>query len=95
MTPVVSPRRESLNIRILAETRALIDQAAEATGKNRTEFILDAARLAAEDTLFDQRMMRVSPQAYETFLAQLDAPPAPNPALRKTLHMVAPWDENH
>src|SRR5690242_2883712 len=36
-------RRETLNIRIRAEQRGLIDRAAQARGKNRTDFILDAA----------------------------------------------------
>jgi len=92
MTAVATHRRESLNIRILPETRALIDRAAEATGKNRSEFILDAARRAAEDALLDQRALRVTPEAYAAFLAQLDAKPAANPALYKTLHATAPWD---
>ena len=42
-------KRESLNIRIKSEERGLIDRAARARGKTRTDFILDAARLAAED----------------------------------------------
>jgi uncharacterized protein (DUF1778 family) len=93
MHTIAPSRRESLNMRILPETRALIDEAAEAVGKNRTEFILDAARLVAEDVLLNHRLLRVSPEAHEAFLAQLDQAPAPNPALRKTLRMTAPWDE--
>src|SRR5659263_405323 len=42
-------KRETLNIRIRAEERGLIDRAAAIRGKNRTDFILDAARLAAEE----------------------------------------------
>lgn len=41
-------KRESLNIRIQPEERRLIDRAAQLRGKNRTDFILDAARQAAE-----------------------------------------------
>ena len=41
-------KRESLNIRIKPEERRLIDRAAQLRGKNRTDFILDAARQAAE-----------------------------------------------
>jgi len=39
-----APRRETLNIRIRRSDRGLIDQAARAVGKNRTDFVLDAAR---------------------------------------------------
>jgi len=37
-------RREALNIRIKPQVRELIDRAAELAGKNRTDFVLDAAR---------------------------------------------------
>ena len=47
-------KRETLNIRIKPEERGLIDRAAKTRGKNRTDFILDAARSAAEEALLDQ-----------------------------------------
>jgi len=50
-------RRETLNIRIKADVRSLIDRAAELVGKNRTDFVLDAARHAAEDTLMDRTIV--------------------------------------
>lgn len=85
-------KRETLNIRIRPEERGLIDRAARARGKNRTDFILDAARLAAEETLLDQLLIATSPAAYADFLARLDAPPAPNERLRRTMQTPAPWD---
>src|SRR5882672_138440 len=84
-------RRETLNIRIRAEERGLIDRAAKARGKNRTDFILDAARRAAEDTLLDRALISVSPKAYAEFLARLDAPAKPNERLRKTMRTPLPW----
>jgi uncharacterized protein (DUF1778 family) len=50
------PKRQTLNIRIKSEERSLIDRAAHASGKTRTDFILDAARRAAEDTLLEQTL---------------------------------------
>jgi uncharacterized protein (DUF1778 family) len=81
-----------LNIRIKPEDRGLIDRAAKLLGKNRTDFILDAARKAAEDTLLDRAVFGVSPEAYAEFLARLDAPPQPNERLRKTMQTPAPWE---
>ena len=46
--------RNTLNLRIKPEERNLIDMAAKVQGKNRTDFILDAARNAAEETQFRQ-----------------------------------------
>jgi uncharacterized protein (DUF1778 family) len=84
-------RRETLNIRIQAEQRGLIDRAAKARGKNRTDFILDAACRAAEDALLDRALIAVSPKAYAEFLARLEAPPKPNERLRRTMRTPTPW----
>ena len=89
-TPQV--KRDTLNIRIKPEERNLIDRAAKTRGKNRTDFILDAARSAAEDALLDQVIISVSPQAYQQFLARLDEAPKANERLRKTMQTSPPWE---
>lgn len=88
-----SPKRQTLNIRIKPEERGLIDRAARSCGKNRTDFILDAARRAAEDTLLEQAFIRVGPEAFDTFLDRLDAPPQPNERLRKTMRTSPLWQK--
>ena len=85
-------RRDSLNIRIRPEERGLIDRAAQLTGKTRTDFVLDAARHAAEDALLDRTLFLASPDAYSAFLERLDAPPQPNERLRRSLTQKAPWE---
>ena len=92
MSATIESKRETLNIRIKPEERNLIDLAAKTRGKNRTDFILEAARLAAEDALLDQVIISVSPEAYSEFLARLDMPPKPNERLRKTMQTPAPWE---
>ena len=84
-------KRETLNIRIKPEERSLIDRAASMRGKNRTDFILEAARLAAEEALLEQVVIMASPEAYAEFLTRLDMPPQPNERLRKTMQTPAPW----
>ena len=94
MVAVNAPqKRETLNLRIRPEERNLIDRAAKARGKNRTDFVLDAASLAAEEALLDQAIISVSPQAYAAFLERLDMSPQPNERLRKTMQTRAPWDK--
>ncbi len=88
-----SSRRETLNIRIRAEERGLIDRAAQVRGKNRTDFILEAARRAAEEALLERALISVGPEAYADFLARLEAPPQPNERLRRTLQTPLPWDD--
>ncbi|MFH1343207.1 MAG: DUF1778 domain-containing protein [Pseudomonadota bacterium] len=92
MTPKPTAARDTLNLRIKPELRGLIDRAAHLAGKNRTDFVLDAARRAAEDALLDRTLFSVSPKAYAEFLKRLDAPPKPNDRLRRTMQAKAPWD---
>ncbi len=90
-TTQTKPVRNTLNLRIPATTRHLIDRAANSTGKTRTDFILDAARRAAEDALLDRALVSVGPEVYAEFLKRLDAPAKPNDRLRKTLQTPSPW----
>jgi uncharacterized protein (DUF1778 family) len=85
-------RTRTINIRIEEERRTLIDRAAEAAGKDRTQFVLDAATREATTVLLDQQYFRLDTDAFATFNATLDAPPAKNPRLRKLLSRKAPWE---
>ncbi|MEO8715513.1 MAG: DUF1778 domain-containing protein [Acetobacteraceae bacterium] len=87
-----APRRDTLNLRIRAEERGLIDRAATLTGKTRTNFVLEAARRAAEEALLDRTVFSVSPEAYAAFLARLDEAPTPNERLRRTMLTSPPWE---
>ncbi|WP_038900222.1 DUF1778 domain-containing protein [Dickeya dadantii] len=89
----VSAKRVTLNLRIKPAERDLIDHAAKARGKNRTDFVLEAARAAAEEALSDQRIIMADPDAYQEFIALLDQAPAPNAALSKTMQTPAPWEQ--
>lgn len=98
MKPAAAPAkraapRETLNLRIPAAERGLIDRAAQSSGKTRTDFILGAARRAAEEALLDRAVLLVSPAAYTQFLNRLDAPPRPSAALRRTMRATPPWPE--
>jgi uncharacterized protein (DUF1778 family) len=85
--------RETLKIRIAAAELGLIDRAAVSSGKTRTDFILGAARRAAEEVLFDRALQLYSPARLQTFLALLDAPPKTNAGLRRTMKTAPPWPE--
>ncbi len=91
-TPARPAGRATLNLRISPAVRGLIDRGAELAGKNRTEFMLDAARRAAEDAVLDQVVLMAGPDAYRDFLARLDAPAQPNARLRRTMKTIAPWN---
>jgi uncharacterized protein (DUF1778 family) len=82
----------TINIRVRGGDRTLIDQAAQLAGKTRSEFMLEAARDAAQDTILDQRVFRLDPKAFARFRAMLDAPPGPNERLRRLMSAPAPWE---
>jgi uncharacterized protein (DUF1778 family) len=85
-------RRDTLNIRIKPDDRGLIDRAAKLTGKTKTDFVLEAARRAAEDALLDRTLFVVGAEAFDAFRARLDEPPRPNQKLRRALQTAAPWE---
>ena len=85
-------REAVINIRVKHRQRELIDRAAETLGRNRSEFMLDAACRAAEDVLLDQRLIQLSPEGWEQFNALLDAPARDIPALRSLLASKPVWE---
>jgi len=83
----------SINLRIEANTRQLIDDAAAILGKTRTEFMIDSARRQAIEVLLDQRLFVVDAERYDAFIHALDNPPAPGPKLRSLLRRVPAWQK--
>ena len=87
-------RDAAINLRALPEQRDLIDQAASALGKNRSDFMLEAACERAQSVLLDQVFFRLDADKFDQFVALLDAAPQPNPGLERLLTVKAPWDGN-
>jgi uncharacterized protein (DUF1778 family) len=87
------PKRETLNLRIRPDDRGLMDRAAALQGKNRTEFVLDAVRRAANEALMDRTLLNVSAADHARYLEMFDAAPKPNDRLKRTMRAAAPWDD--
>lgn len=84
-------REAPINIRALPAQRALIDKAAAALKKSRSDFMLEAACREAENVLLDQRLFFLNEEEYEAFEAALKAP-VPE-AIKKLLASRAPWEK--
>lgn len=80
----------AVNLRVHEDVRSLIDRAARARGKSRSDFMIDAARRAAEETLLDQALVLVDPEAFARFTSALDAP-ADNEGFRRLMAARKPW----
>jgi uncharacterized protein (DUF1778 family) len=85
-------RDAAINLRALPQQRELIDQAARLLGKNRSDFMLEAACDKAQSVLLDQVLFRLDDKQFQQFTALLDAPVQPNPGLERLLAVRAPWE---
>ena len=84
-------RDTAINLRARAEQRDLIDHAARLIGKNRSDFMLDAACDKAQAVLLDQVFFNLDAEKYRQFTKLLDTPPARNPGLERLKAVKAPW----
>jgi uncharacterized protein (DUF1778 family) len=92
MTTPTAPREVIINLRARALQKELIDRAAELQGKNRTDFMLDAACEKAEQVLLDRTFFALDARHHQRFVDLLDAPTKPNKALVRLLKATAPWE---
>jgi len=86
-------RGENINLRVSRGQKSLIDRAARALGRNRSDFMLEIACREAESVLLDRRYFVLPDQEFRRFAAMLDKPPASNPRLARLLKTRAPWDK--
>jgi len=86
-------RADNINLRVSRNQKALIDRAADALGRNRSDFMLEAACREAESVLLGRRYFNLAEDEYRRFTAALDKPPASNPRLARLLRTKAPWDK--
>jgi uncharacterized protein (DUF1778 family) len=84
-------RDAAINLRALPEQRDLIDHAAGLLGKNRSDFMLEAACERAQAVVLDQIFFSLDSDKFKQFTAMLDAPAGPNPGLERLLAVQAPW----
>ena len=84
-------RDAAINLRARPKQRDLIDQAASVLGKNRLDFMLEAACERAQAVLLDQVYFRLDTDRFEQFVALLDASPKSNPGLERLMTIKAPW----
>lgn len=86
-------RGENINLRVSRGQKSLIDRAAQALGRNRSEFMLETACREAEAILLDRRYFELPEEGFKRFNAMLDKAPASNPRLTRLLKTKAPWDK--
>ncbi len=84
-------RTARLGLRATPQQETVLRRAAEVAHKSLTDFILDAAYQAAEQTLLDQRLFLVSESQYQALLEMLDRPESDNPGLADLFSRRPTW----
>ena len=85
-------RGENINLRASRGQKSLIDRAAGALGRSRSDFMLETACREAESVLLERRYFALPEEEFRRFISILDKPPASNPRLARLLKARAPWD---
>lgn len=91
-TASASARSARLGLRATPQQETVLRRAADVAHKSLTDFILDSACLAAEQTLLDQRLFMVSGSQYQGLMDLLDQADQPNRGLQDLFSRKAPWD---
>ena len=81
-----------VNFRMKDERLALIDRAAAIRGVTRTEFVLRSSETAAIEALSERPVIALDDDAYDAFVAALDAPVEPNVRLRHLVTRQPLWE---
>jgi len=90
-TAARTPRSARLGLRATPEQERVLRRAAEVAHKSLTDFVLESACQAAEQTLLDQRLFVVPGDRYQAMLDLLDRPAQDNPGLRDLFSRPEPW----
>lgn len=90
-TSSTSARSARLGLRATQAQEVVLRRAAEVARKSLTDFILDSACLAAEQTLLDQRLFMVSGSQYQALMDLLEQPEQTNEGLRDLFSRTPPW----
>ena len=78
-------RSARIEARIAPDTLAAVKRAAEIAGRSISDFVVDAARLAAERTIAETQIIRLSLADQERVAALLTNPPKAAPALDRAM----------
>lgn len=94
MVDLAQKRDVAVSMRFRDDDLGIIDRGAELSGLSRTEFMRRAALHDAQIAILNETVVRLAPEAFEQFVAAIDAPVAAIPAkLRERLSRKSPWGE--
>lgn len=75
-------KRERLEARVTPAQKALIQRAADLSGRSLTEFVVNSLQTAAEETIREHEVIKLSPEDSILFVEALLNPGEPSENLR-------------
>ena len=79
-------KTERIDVRASTPVKLLLQEAARASHKNMSEFLLEAGVIAANQTLADRRQFLLDDKKWQAFQEALDRPVQNKPRLKKLLN---------
>ena len=94
MNPAATSMKDQrLNIRITAEAKNMVEEAADATSMSASAFVVQAALRSAQEVLADQTRFTLPPEVWTQFTALLNRPAREIPALKQAAARPSPFSE--
>ena len=91
MATTTLTREITINLRARAAQRDIIDRAARIQGKNRTDFMLEAACEKAEHVLVDKVFFALDSRQFRRFGELLDASARKTSGIARLRSAKSPW----
>ncbi len=88
-------KEHPISMRLPDADVAMIDRAASLRGRSRTDFVREAAVLAAEAVVMENRLIRMSAEGFADFMAVLSGPATAAPAMVDLARRPAPWEPGY
>jgi len=85
MAVAAEQRNERIDIRASTSAKRILQEAARASHKNLSDYLLENGLAAAEQTLADRRLFGLDAQQWKKFQAVLNRPVKRKPRLAKLL----------
>ncbi|GLI93930.1 DUF1778 domain-containing protein [Methylocystis echinoides] len=94
--PPVQNAEVNIHLRARAQDKALIDQAAELVGSNRSQFMMASALKEAKNILLDQSTIYADAQTFQKVMDWMDAEATVDEAagMKRILQSKAPWQSD-
>ncbi|MEP6869927.1 MAG: DUF1778 domain-containing protein [Novosphingobium sp.] len=96
MEPQAATAEVNIHLRARARDRALIDQAAELVGANRSQFMMASALKEAKNVLLDQSTIYADAKTFQKVMDWMDAAATPSEAtgMKRILQSGSPWQKS-